>query len=165
MTCKLQTVPHDPSKLFCSIIGPKFKVVRYGRDGLNNDSTNVRNEHFFKTFTFQSQFQIFPLQDIGHCILFQEMKSPESSGAVRPCVWGFSQIRSSSPQFRLFKIVQPDSGIRFMIGRRVVYKRPARIIIKSFQVFSSHSKSFLFFVFLNTIDSISIRVSLCSKIT
>ena len=62
----------------------------------------------------------------------------------------------------LFTIVQPDSGIRFMIGRRVVYKRPARIKIKPFQVIRN---SFKLFLFLNTIDSISIRVSLCSKIT
>ena len=54
MTCKLRTVPHDHSKLFCSIIGPNFKMVRYGRDGLNNDSTNVRNEHFLKLSHFQS---------------------------------------------------------------------------------------------------------------
>ena len=54
MAIFLQTVPHDPSKLSWSIIGPNFKMVRYGRDGLNNDSTNVRNEHLYKPSQTQS---------------------------------------------------------------------------------------------------------------
>ena len=60
MAIFLQTVPHDPSKLFCSIIGPNFKMVRYGWDGLNNDSTNVRNEHFFKPSHFNPSFRFLP---------------------------------------------------------------------------------------------------------
>jgi len=63
-------------KLFWSIIGPNFKMVQYGLDGLNNDSTNVRNEHFFKTFTISILVLDFSL--VGPRPLYSILGNEES---------------------------------------------------------------------------------------
>lgn len=38
----------------------QIQMVRYGRDGLNNDLTNVRNEHPFKPSHFNPSFRFLP---------------------------------------------------------------------------------------------------------
>ena len=38
----------------------QIQMVRYGRDGLNNDLTNVRNEHPFKPSHFNPSFRFSP---------------------------------------------------------------------------------------------------------